>query len=37
MQVLITVMGFMGPGQTGRRLCHDPGQREGSQYLGSQG
>jgi hypothetical protein len=34
MQVLIIVLGFMGPSQTGRGLCHDPSQREGSQYLG---
>jgi hypothetical protein len=37
MRVLITVMGFMGPGQTGRRLRHDPSEREGSEYLGGQG
>jgi hypothetical protein len=30
-------MGFMGPSETGRRLRHDSGRREGSEYLGGQG
>jgi hypothetical protein len=34
MEALIIVVGLVGPSQTGRRLCHDPSQREGSQYLG---